>query len=253
MPLLDSILKAARHDWSDYQEFTPWELVSLLKIVPLLKKDDSSKYLYAKQFTFFLSHKCLPFVKDPLVTCTNCRCWSQVCDPEAHLCHFGMTRASKNVPCVYKQLSFWNVLKGIQSICCAAGSHITRSGRQLLSEGLWFSDQETLVMPVPQRGKHGAGMSATGSWAWLGHQECVGTGEFHFSLGLHFLTWQVTICAVRSEPNSIHLCSGAFTIAWDNENLLQSTLRASLAFSWFLDALENIVLFTKSHFVVFFT
>lgn len=62
-----------------------------------------------------------------------------------------------------------------QSICHAAGSHITRGVRQLLSEGLWFSDQETPVMLVTLWGKHGAGMLITSSgsdlvtrnvWAW---------------------------------------------------------------------------------------
>ena len=158
------------------REFTPQKLELLLKILPLLRTHNSSKYLHGEQFTFFLSHKCLPFIKDPLVTCTDCRCWSQVCDPKDHLCHFGMTYASKNAPYVYKQLNFWNFLQGIQSICHAAGSHITRGVRQPLSEVLWFSDHETPVMLVTLWGKHGAGMPATGFWVWLGHQECAGMG-----------------------------------------------------------------------------
>lgn len=160
-------------------EFTPQKLVILLKILPSLRKDNSSKYLCGEQFTFFLSHKCLTFIKDSLITCTNCRCWSQVCDPEDHLGHFWMTCASKNVPYVYQQWSFWNSLQGTQSICHAAGSHITRGVRQLLSEGLWFSDQETPVMLVTLWGKHGAGTLVAGFWVWLGHQECVGLGQFH--------------------------------------------------------------------------
>lgn len=68
---------------------------------------------------------------------------------------------------------------------------------------------------------------------------------------LPHLTGDYMCCKVWTQLNPPVL--RWFTIAWDNENLLQSTLRASLAFSWFLDALENILLFTKSHFVVFFT
>ena len=43
-----------------------------------------------------------------------------------------------------------------ESICHAAGSHITHGVRQLLPKGLWFLDQETPVMLVMQWRKHGA-------------------------------------------------------------------------------------------------
>ena len=67
-----------------------------------------------------------------------------------------MTCVSKNVPDADEQWSSRNVLKGIQSICHAAGSHITHGVRQLLPKGLWFLDQETPVMLVMQWRKHGA-------------------------------------------------------------------------------------------------
>lgn len=63
----------------------------------------------------------------------------------------GMTYVSKNVPDAYKQLSSWNVLKEIQSICHAAGL-IYHPWCQTIAlwRALVFFDQETPVMLVMQ-------------------------------------------------------------------------------------------------------
>lgn len=160
-----------------------------------LKKDNLSKYLYGEQFTFFLSHKCLPFIKDPLITCTNCRCWSQVRDPEDHFCHFWMTCASKNVPYVYKQLSFGNS-KNTKHMPCSWLTYHPWCQTTALWRALVFWSRDTCH----------AGHAVGKAWSWDTNNQVLGLtwppgmcGHILvlLFLGLYFLTWQVITGALR--------------------------------------------------------
>lgn len=88
----------------------------------------------------------------------------------------------------------------------------------------------------------GPELASRNVWAWVSP----------LFLGLHFLTWQVITWTLMPLPSLKHLWLYDFTIQQDNGNLLQSPLRASLDFYWFLDTVENVTL-QKIIFGNFFT